>query len=471
MPRFGDDFSDVAVGEEIDLPSGVVGTVEAVLVDEDGITRFSGSTLPDGRFVVALNAEGSVTGGFVEVDGAEMVTNFTLSDSNTTIVTQVAQGDFRCSGIPLAPRIGQLARKIAPPEPKPGVNPLSVVVPTFDSVPSAAGVIFLDFDGQVVRDPSWYGGKTIEAAPATIDGDEITEAQILRICQAVAEDFSPVNVSVTTSATRYARAPIGKRIRCIVTPTKEWLGKSAATTGGVAYMGSFARLYPTYQSSTIPVWCFDQLSEINMAMTISHEVGHAFNLKHDGDAKSAYYAGHGNWGPLMGAPFNMTITQWSKGEYAGANNKQDDIAILTGTANKVGRRADDVGSTPATARKLATSTGTLSQTGLLSLAGDLDYFEIKANAGTLNLAATSIWTTNWQQNTDFTIALYDGPTVLAVASPSSTSATLRFSLPKAGTYHIVMQPSSYGDPKTTGYSTYGALGHYRLTGTFPKPLN
>jgi hypothetical protein len=43
------------------------------------------------------------------------------------------------------------------------------------------------------------------------------------------------------------------------------------------------------------------------------------------------------------------MSTFSKGEYADANNKEDDLAILTG---KLGARADDVGNTTATAKAL-----------------------------------------------------------------------------------------------------------------------
>lgn len=64
-----------------------------------------------------------------------------------------------------------------------------------------------------------------------------------------------------------------------------------------------------------------------------------------------YYAGHGDgptaWGPIMGVGYGIALTQWSRGEYFNATNNaagttplQDDLAIIT-SQNGFGYRADD----------------------------------------------------------------------------------------------------------------------------------
>ncbi|MFC4785338.1 hypothetical protein ACT8ZV_12745 [Nocardioides sp. MAHUQ-72] len=70
--------------------------------------------------------------------------------------------------------------------------------------------------------------------------------------------------------------------------------------------------------------------------TVSYEVGHNFGLLHDGNAHDYYASGHGSWAPIMGAGFDRPVTQWSHGDHAGANNQQDDLAVIGRTAHRCG---------------------------------------------------------------------------------------------------------------------------------------
>ena len=79
----------------------------------------------------------------------------------------------------------------------------------------------------------------------------------------------------------------------------------------------------------------------NIAEAASHEAGHNVGLSHDGTASVGYYAGHGAWAPIMGVGYSKAISQWSKGEYSGANNKEDDFAVIG--QNGLALRADDHG--------------------------------------------------------------------------------------------------------------------------------
>ena len=64
----------------------------------------------------------------------------------------------------------------------------------------------------------------------------------------------------------------------------------------------------------------------------------------------AYYAGTRAWGPIMGSATFRAVSQFSIGEYAGANNTEDDFAVMQ--ANGLALRADDHGGTTATADQL-----------------------------------------------------------------------------------------------------------------------
>jgi hypothetical protein len=55
-------------------------------------------------------------------------------------------------------------------------------------------------------------------------------------------------------------------------------------------------------------------------------------LSHDGVAGgSSYYGGTTAsprlWAPIMGSSYYCAVTQWSRGEYNGASNLEDDIQV------------------------------------------------------------------------------------------------------------------------------------------------
>src|SRR5207249_277864 len=138
--------------------------------------------------------------------------------------------------------------------------------PILSSRPGATAVLYLDFDGETVTDPRWNSGNTIVAQPSTL-----TDAQITEVWNRVKEDYWPFNIDVTTDLNRYNNAPVGSRMRCIITPSCEWYENCAA--GGVAYVSSFAQAGHGQFSSTIPCWVFNS-SVVGVAEAASHELGH-----------------------------------------------------------------------------------------------------------------------------------------------------------------------------------------------------
>jgi len=334
-------------------------------------------------------------------------------------------------------------------------------VPALSSLPGATAVIYLDMDGQVVSGTQWAGGATINALG--VDGT-LSSAQMTEIWKRVSEDYSPFNVNVTTSEAAYLAAPTNRRIRCIITPTNEWYG----AYGGVAYVNSFSWTGDT------PCWIFaDQLgySPRYISDAATHEIGHTMGLKHDGrtSPSEGYYQGHGSgevsWAPVMGVGYYCNLVQWSKGEYAYANNTEDDLAIISGSTNGFGYRADAVGNTPATATALTTSGSTLAGSGIIENRSDVDVFSFNTAGGAVSLSVSGAPD---GQNIDLSIAILDASgQVIASANPDTmTDATVNATL-GAGTYYLRVDGTGRGTATSDGYTDYGSLGQYTIQGTAP----
>jgi hypothetical protein len=79
-------------------------------------------------------------------------------------------------------------------------------IPIHHSLPGAANVIYLDFDGMDVVGTVWnanYGGGTFQATAFDSDNDFTSfsaseRVLVSRVWNRVAEDFAPFNVDVTT---------------------------------------------------------------------------------------------------------------------------------------------------------------------------------------------------------------------------------------------------------------------------------
>src|SRR5439155_10603702 len=193
-------------------------------------------------------------------------------------------------------------------------------------------------------------------------------------------DFAPFEVDVTTQdpgvegLRKTSSGDIYYGIRVVISPTN-WYNTGA---GGVAYVGSFS------WNSDTPVFAFTQQlanGEKYIAEAASHETGHSLGLNHDGLTDgTAYYSGQGNWAPIMGVGYYKDITQWSKGEYAGANNTEDDLAIMQ--TYGIPYRADDHGDFIGSATPLVGPN--ISASGTIETRVDVDMFSFLTGAGTVS---------------------------------------------------------------------------------------
>jgi subtilisin-like proprotein convertase family protein len=340
-----------------------------------------------------------------------------------------------------------------------------------NSKPDAKHVVYLDFNGHTTGDVygSSWDNLTSPAWDYSGNGASFTttELQIIqKIWARVAEDFAPFNINVTTqdpgveALRRVGTGDDRWGVRVVITPDDT----PAPGSGGVAYIGSF-----NFNTDT-PVYVFN-VGEKSVAEAASHEVGHALGLGHDGTSTLGYYSGHGSgstsWGPIMGAAYSPIVTQWSRGEYSGANNLQDDLAIIT-SQNGFTYRSDDYGNSLAAAFSLlAQGASQISATyGVIERNTDADWFSFYANAGTLAINVNPV---TLGPNLAIQAELYNaaGTLLTTVNPPTALNASVNFTLPTAGQFFIRITGTGKGNPLNTGFSSYGSLGNYRITGSVP----
>jgi|GEM_PF-1836454 len=457
-------------GDRIEIPltngARTSGRVNLIQRDPSGILRVAGGldqtiggTTDTGSF--SLTLAGDQLSGRILLPTTSRAYVVESSADGQTRLTETPLSSILCDPFPqpAAEKEKSSAQEDVSAQSAAGDQP-QAAPPILSSRPTATAVLYLDFDGATVTDPDWNNGKTIVASASYLADYEITQ-----VWQRVSEDYAPFDIDVTTSAARYDAAPTGKRMRCIITPTDEWYDGDA---GGVAYTNSFARAGSSF-SPTIPCWVFNY-SVGAIAEAVSHEFGHTLGLSHDGTTSPAeeYYEGHGSglssWGAIMGTSYDRIIVQWSKGEYASANNKQDDVAIIAGNANGFGYVADEAADTRANATGLTLSGNTFSQAGAISSASDADWYRFTVTDLSINLRVDPA---ELSPNLDLTLELYDstGQLLQRVDPDASLAASLNRNLP-AGTYFVKLQGTGRGDPLNTGYSSYGSIGRYSLAATF-----
>jgi PKD domain len=348
------------------------------------------------------------------------------------------------------------------------------------SRPGAKRTIYLNFRGATLNNTAWNSGGTINAPPFDLDGIpySFSTAELQRIqyiWQRVVEDYAPFDVDVTTEpppAESITRAGTGDDTFGTTVLITSRSGVYNCSCGGVAYLGIFDDTTDFYKPALVFHDALGPGDEKFIAEAISHEAGHNMGLAHDGFSGGGYYTGQGSgatgWAPIMGVGYYKSLVQWSKGEYATANNVQDDFGVMQ--SNGLPLRADDHGNTTGTATLLTgTSAGgitSLSAEGVIERASDIDMFTFTSGAGSATFAIAGAVRSS---NLDALLEVRNGAgNLLASANPvDALSATVTVNLPTAGTYYVSLRGSGKGDPMVDGYTNYGSLGQYLLSASVP----
>jgi hypothetical protein len=168
---------------------------------------------------------------------------------------------------------------------------------------------------------------------------------------------------------------------------------------------------------------------------------------------------------------------WSKGEYVGASNKQDDYAVMSKFLDLLPQQ---YGNSIATATPLSASSSTV---GIISNQGQTDYFSFRAGPGDISITAMGAGTITTADgevynigNLDIELSLYDtAGNILQTANPRDVAdglgAKISANLPASGTYYVSVRGVGAGNPQVYGYSDYGSRGRYVLSVGDPRIPN
>ncbi len=373
---------------------------------------------------------------------------------------------------------------------------------TFDlhSRPGATRSIVIDADGAHVSGTEWNLRSSkplpVKTWPGwNSDGSDTmftpTEhAWVQEVWRQVSESYAAFDVDVTTDTrddgawkrTSSADATYGTRVVITSDPAAA-ATLCGGTCVGQAYLSTFDRVDEPARYQ--PAFVFAHggtMSPVVAAQTVTHETGHTLGLSHDGDAASAYHAGSPLWGPIMGSGMTRAISHWSKGEYAGATQQEDDLALIALKAPLVADEASDTWQSaqalPAAAvPPTVPAAAAYDVDGVISTRTDKDVFKMDLTcATTVTAKATGIGV---QAALDLKLDLLDGAgSTLQSDSPDTTMATwaltaggMDASVSRSlapGTYYLSVDGvGDDGDTraKQAAWNDYGSLGRYRLQAT------
>jgi hypothetical protein len=355
------------------------------------------------------------------------------------------------------------------------------------SRPGAANTIFVDFDGAKISGKAWNkqaGISEWQAKPYDTDGkpksfNDSEVSSMAEIWERIAEDFAPFDVDVTTQDP----GKYGENVAWVLVTDSDPRSRQplpSPKAGSTTYMNIFGFSHTAYFSPAF-IYGNNLGSAGAIAEASSHSIGHIMGLSHDTSVGTG--KGKVSWAPIMGVNHMNQVTQWSKGDYPGAVNKQDDIGILVGA---LGLRRDDHddsrfdSGTPLVTDRKGNITSIDPSTdpdnhkaenrGLIEDQDDIDVFVFNAGKGLVDITVTPAWQAYQQDpnrgaNLDIHVALFDsnGKKIAESDPRDDTSSRLKKQV-APGRYKLEI--TGVGNT-ASAYPEYGSVGQYYIAGSVP----
>jgi hypothetical protein len=294
---------------------------------------------------------------------------------------------------------------------------------------------------------------------AAMNGDtpkDFSKEEMWKAWASVAAGYSAFDVNVTTDSSVYAAAGVTNSGLADVFSGNETavcvVGAFGTRTACLLYTGPDAEPEKGY----------------GLGRTALHELGHAMGLSHDGTSSEEYAPAlrEFDWAPIMGNYYTHSgaeaLNQWSKGEYSGANEKEDDLAII---ARDLPFRPDDVsGSKPLSLN--GTSVAASANRGQIASNTDSDTFtfSITQSGGHATLDVSRIeYYGGSMLDVDARLTNSSGSELAANNPKAARGAKLDLDLP-VGNYNLVIKGGAEGTA-ANGFSNYSSLGYYAIQGT------
>ncbi|HEY0061428.1 MAG TPA: pre-peptidase C-terminal domain-containing protein [Telluria sp.] len=290
----------------------------------------------------------------------------------------------------------------------------------------------------------------------------VTKENMYRAWQSVADQYSMLNMNVTTSRAVYDAARTANPLRAGIINFVNQDGRSFAPihSFGTTAAGT---LYRNPASG----WDYGY----GIGMTGAHEIGHQMGMYHDhGGTGGEYFEGIPafQWGPIMGnywmgGSWANQLFTWSKGEYTTATNFEDDLNIMT-AEEQVPYAVDDNATSKPLVFGTAGAIDPLRNFGQIERNSDTDTFTFTTSGtSTLNLRIDPL---EYLRMLDVDATIYNAANAVVARSNLAVNRSAEFknlSL-AAGSYRLVIRGGAEGTPQN-GFSNYSSLGYYGMKGT------